>query len=91
MDESRERRKFSLFSLYTRDYNLNLKFWLFSRIGTIVERGMHMFSNLRITPVAFISALLHFTNMHSESVRPNDLTFQCVFKAYVSLNMSMVG
>lgn len=52
---------------------------------------MHMLSNLRITPVAFIPALLHFTNMRSESVRLNDLTFQCVFKASDSLNMSMSG
>lgn len=92
MDESRERRKFfSVPSLHTRDHSLNLKSWLFSRTGTIVERGMHMLSNLRITPVAFIPAFLHFTNMRSESVRLNDLTFQCVFKASDSLNMSMSG
>ncbi|KAL4024896.1 hypothetical protein IC575_013269 [Cucumis melo] len=39
----------------------------------------------------FVSALLHFSDMLSDCVRPNDFTFPCVLKASTGLRMDMTG
>ncbi|CAK9318640.1 unnamed protein product [Citrullus colocynthis] len=39
----------------------------------------------------FASALLHFSDMLSDCVRPNDFTFPCAFKASSGLRMAVTG